>query len=85
MFSFHTKEWWKNLWEKTGLVDITSSYNIPYAKEIWYSYGKWARENFDISEFQDLQIEAPEFDDVDYLDADIENQLTLFVMTALKK
>jgi cyclopropane fatty-acyl-phospholipid synthase-like methyltransferase len=35
MFSFHSKEWWKHLWEKTGIVDITAVMKLKNLK----SYG----------------------------------------------
>ncbi|MDL2246233.1 methyltransferase domain-containing protein [Methanobrevibacter sp. OttesenSCG-928-K11] len=87
MFSFHSKEWWKSLWEKTGIVNITSCYNIPDSKEIWYSWGHWVRENLNLDDMglQDVEVEYPQFDDVDFLDADTDNQITLFAMTATKK
>ncbi|MBZ9570591.1 methyltransferase domain-containing protein [Methanobrevibacter sp. TMH8] len=79
MFSFHSADWWKNLWEKTELVDITSCYNIPDAKKIWYSWAHWARENLGY-----LKDEVG-FDDIEFLDADTEDQITLLAMTAVKK
>ena len=72
MFSIHSAEWWQKLWEKTGIVDITSCYNIPDPKALWYPWAHWAKEHL-------------QFDDVEFLDADTENQITLFVMTAVKK
>jgi len=70
-FSFHSANWWKNLWEKTKIVEITACYNIPEPKEIWYPWAYWAKENL-------------KFDDVDFLDADIENQIALILLTAKK-
>jgi cyclopropane fatty-acyl-phospholipid synthase-like methyltransferase len=72
MFSIHSAEWWRNLWEKTKIADITACYNIPDPKAIWYPWAYWAKEHL-------------KFDDVEFLDADTENQITLFAMTAVKK
>jgi SAM-dependent methyltransferase len=72
MFSFHSAEWWKVLWGKTGLVDITSCYDIPEPKEIWYPWAKWAKEHLG-------------FDDEEFLNADTNNDVALIVMTATKK
>lgn len=72
MFSFHSAEWWKNLWEKTGIVDITACYNIPDPKALWYPWAHWSKESLG-------------FNDVEFLNADTENQITLFVMAAEKK
>ena len=38
MFSFHSSAWWRNLWEKTEIAEITSCYNIPDPKGIWYPW-----------------------------------------------
>jgi len=35
MFTFHSNAWWRKLWEKTGMVDITACYDIENAHEIW--------------------------------------------------
>jgi cyclopropane fatty-acyl-phospholipid synthase-like methyltransferase len=35
MYAFHSAEWWKNLWQKTGLVDVTCAQEIPNGKAIW--------------------------------------------------
>jgi cyclopropane fatty-acyl-phospholipid synthase-like methyltransferase len=72
MFSFHSLDWWRHLWEKTDIVDITSAYNIPDPKAIWYPWAHWAKEHLN-------------FNDVEFLDADTENQITLFAITAVKK
>jgi cyclopropane fatty-acyl-phospholipid synthase-like methyltransferase len=71
MFSFHSCDWWRHLWEKTGIVEITSCYNIPDPKAIWYPWAYWAKEYL-------------KFNDVEFLDADIGNQITLFAMTGIK-
>jgi hypothetical protein len=74
MFSFHSKEWWRHLWEKTGIADITAVYNIPNPKELWYPWAHWAKKHL------------PEIgDDVEFLDCDTDNQLTLLVMATVKK
>jgi hypothetical protein len=72
MFSFHSAGWWRHLWEKTGIAEIRSCYDIPDPKAIWYPWAHWAKEHLG-------------FDDVEFLDADTENQIALIVMTAVKK
>lgn len=72
MYAFHSALWWRKLWEKTGIADITSCYNVPDPKEIWYPWARWSKEHF-------------KFNDVEFLDADTENQIALIVMTAVKK
>jgi len=34
MYSFHSSKWWRDLWEKTGLVDIKYAEGIPDGKAI---------------------------------------------------
>jgi cyclopropane fatty-acyl-phospholipid synthase-like methyltransferase len=70
MTSFHSADWWRNLWEKTGIVEITSCYNIPDPKVIWYPWARWSKENL-------------KFNDVEFLEADTENQIALIAMTAV--
>ena len=72
LFSFHSAAWWRKLWEKTGLVDIVSCYNIPDPKSIWLPWGYWAKEHLG-------------FDDVEFLEADTENQIALIALSAVKK
>ena len=69
MNSFHTANWWRKLWEKTGLADITFCEDLPDAKEIWYH---WANGHLS-------------FTDKVVLDADTEDYLTLFLLAAVKK
>ena len=78
MFSFHSSAWWRHLWEKTEIADITSCYDIPDPKGIWYPWAYWADQNFKIK----FGLES---DDVKFLDADTENQIALIAMTAVKR
>lgn len=38
MFTFHSNNWWRKFWGKTGIVDITACYDIDDAHGIW-NYG----------------------------------------------
>ncbi|WP_148401761.1 hypothetical protein [Clostridium sp. Marseille-P299] len=35
MFAWHSAQWWKSLWQKSGLVEVTCAEEIPDGKEIW--------------------------------------------------
>lgn len=35
MYSFHSAEWWHEMWEKTGMVNITHAAAIPEGKALW--------------------------------------------------
>jgi len=76
MFSFHSKGWWRHLWEKTGLVDITACYDIDDLKGIWMPYAVATR---------DWAIETQGFSDEEFVEADTGNDLAFAVMAARKK
>jgi len=71
LFSFHSAAWWRHLWEKTGIAEIRSCYEIPDPKGIWYPWAHWSKEHMS-------------FNDVEFLDADINNEIALIVMSAVK-
>ena len=35
MYAWHSSKWWENLWQKSGLVDVTYAKEIPDGKSIW--------------------------------------------------
>lgn len=35
MYCFHSANWWSELWQKTGIVDVTYAESIPNGKELW--------------------------------------------------
>jgi len=76
MFTFQSGAWWRKLWEKTGIAEITACYNIPDMKELWMPYAIQTR---------DWAIEMQGFSDEDFLNADTDGDLALIVMTAVKK
>ena len=69
MLTFHSAAWWKNHWEKTGLVDITACYDIPNVREVWEPWASGEQS----------------FNDDEFLKADIDNNVTLVAMAAVKK
>jgi SAM-dependent methyltransferase len=86
LFAFHSAEWWCFLWEKTGIAKITASYDIENPKEIWMPWAVWADENMPRL-LQECGID-PDSDadssDVDFLNADTNNDIALIAMTAVK-
>jgi cyclopropane fatty-acyl-phospholipid synthase-like methyltransferase len=72
MFSFHSKNWWRHLLEKTGIVEITACYDMEEPKEIWGPWAKWAKEHLG-------------FNDVEFLNSDSNNDIALIVMSAIKQ
>jgi cyclopropane fatty-acyl-phospholipid synthase-like methyltransferase len=71
MFSFHSKDWWRHLWEKTGIVEIIECYEMAEPKAIWRPWAVWSKKNLG-------------FNDVEFLDADTDDDLALIVMSAVK-
>ncbi|MCL2286882.1 MAG: methyltransferase domain-containing protein [Firmicutes bacterium] len=41
MFTFHSNAWWRNHWEKHGIVNITACYDIEDAHGIWLYEDGW--------------------------------------------
>ena len=86
LFAFHSGAWWRHLWEKTGIAKVTACYGIPDPKEIWMPWAVWSDENM-----PQLMRECgldPDSDseesDVDFLNADTDNDIALIVMAAVK-
>jgi cyclopropane fatty-acyl-phospholipid synthase-like methyltransferase len=71
MFNFHSKNWWRHLWEKTEIVEITACYDMEEPKKLWRPWANWAKDNLG-------------FNDVEFLNADTNNDLALIVMSAIK-
>ena len=72
MFSFHSKDWWRHLWEKTDMVQITACYDMEKPKEIWQPWAVWAKEHLG-------------FNDVEFLNSDTNNDIALIIMSAIKQ
>ena len=71
LFTFHAAEWWRRLWEKTGIAEIVSCYDIPDPKRLWYPWARWAKDQRG-------------FNDVEFLDADTGDQIALIALVAEK-
>ena len=81
LFNYHSKEWQRHLWGKTGLCEITSCYDIDDPKTIWQPWADWSVENFK-KEFGDAGG-GGDFD-VKFLEADTDNDIALIVLVAKK-
>ena len=80
-YTFHSKDWWRKLWEKTGLCEIIASYDMTDSRNIWQEWADWSVENFErvfgLSEGGDA--------DLNLLQADLDNDLAFVVLAAAKK
>jgi cyclopropane fatty-acyl-phospholipid synthase-like methyltransferase len=72
MFSFHSRSWWRHLWEKTGIVEIKACYDIEDPKKIWRPWAEWSKENLG-------------FNDLEFLGSDTDNDIALIVMSGIKR
>ena len=81
LFTFHSNGWWRNLWEKTGLSEITVCYDIEDPKTIWQPWADWSIENFE-KEFGNGGG-GGDFD-ARFLKADANNDIALIAMVATK-
>lgn len=72
MFTFHDKNWWRKLWGKTNLVEITSCYHIDDIRSYWEPWAIYAKDKFG-------------FNDLEFINADKNNDLTFIIMTARTK
>jgi len=81
MFTFHSAGWWRALWEKTGLCDITACYDLEDPKGLWRPWALWSVENF-AKEFGDDGGGA-DFD-LKMLEADTDGDIALIALSARK-
>ena len=81
LYTFHSGKWWRSLWEKTGLCEITACYDIDEPKAIWRPWADWCIENFE-KEFGDGGG-GGDFDSK-FLDADTGGDIALIALVAKK-
>lgn len=71
MNTFHSHRWWRDLWARSGLVDIEDSRNLACHQQAWESWLQSGNEH------------AKE--DVPFFNADIHNRLATVSVVATKK
>ena len=75
LFTFHSKDWWRRHWAKTGLADITACYDIDDPHGIWREWAHWSAEHLP---------ESMGFSDTEFLAADTNGDIALIAMVAKK-
>ena len=80
-YTFHSNGWWRALWEKTGLCEITASYDIADSRALWQQWADWSVENFERVFGDGENGDA----DMKLLQADTDNDLAFIVVAAVKK
>ena len=78
--TFHSDKWWRKLWEKTGLCNITESYAMEESRAIWLDWADWSVENFERVFGESEGGDA----DMNLLQADTNDDLALIVLAAVK-
>ena len=84
LFTFHSSTWWRKLWEKTGLCDIISGYDIEDTRAMWQLWADWSLENF-AKEFGVRDNGDDGSLDAKLLEADTDNDLVMVAMAARKR
>jgi cyclopropane fatty-acyl-phospholipid synthase-like methyltransferase len=54
MYCFHSAKWWHELWQKTGIVDVTYAETIEDGKEIWRATADFDLHNADSEDYLTL-------------------------------
>ncbi len=54
MYCFHSAKWWHELWQKTGMVDVTYADTIEDGKEIWRSTADYDLHDADSEDYLTL-------------------------------
>ncbi|GFZ31395.1 SAM-dependent methyltransferase [Clostridium zeae] len=54
MYCFHSASWWKELWSKTGIVDVTYADTIEDGKELWRTTADFDLHDADIENYLTL-------------------------------
>jgi len=77
LYTFHSGKWWRSLWEKTGLCEITACYDMEDPKAVWRPWAEWSVKYF-AEEFGDGGGGA-DFD-LKFLGADTEDDIALIIL-----
>ena len=56
MYAWHSAEWWRKLWQKSGLVDVTCAEEIPDGKAIWRTTADFELHDADTENYLTLML-----------------------------
>ncbi|MFT4146619.1 MAG: class I SAM-dependent methyltransferase [Mobilitalea sp.] len=54
MYAWHSAKWWHNLWQRSGLVEVTYAQEIPDGKDIWRMTADYELHEADIENYLTL-------------------------------
>lgn len=54
MYCFHSADWWRELWNKTGIVDVKYAETVQDGKEIWRSTADFDLHDADVEDYLTL-------------------------------
>jgi len=78
LYTLHSAEWWRRLWEKTGLCEIVACYDLADPKALWQPWADWSVEHFAQEWGGDGEFDAK------LLQADTDDDLALVALVARK-
>ena len=76
LFTLHSGEWWRRLWEKTGLCEVVACYDLAEPKALWQPWADWSVEHFAEEWGGDGEFDAK------LLEADTDDDLALVALVA---
>ena len=56
MYAWHSAKWWRHLWQKSGLVDVTYAEEIPNGKTIWRTTADFELHDADTENYLTLML-----------------------------
>ncbi|QSF47330.1 SAM-dependent methyltransferase [Paenibacillus tianjinensis] len=56
MYAWHSASWWRNMWQKTNLVEVTNAEEIPNGKALWRETADFELHNADTENFLTLML-----------------------------
>lgn len=56
MYAWHSADWWRKMWQKTNLVDVTYSGDIPNGKALWRATADFDLHDADTENYLTLML-----------------------------
>ncbi|WP_052098780.1 SAM-dependent methyltransferase [Paenibacillus stellifer] len=56
MYTWHSADWWRMMWQKTNLVDVTCSEDIPNGKALWRATADFELHDADTENYLTLML-----------------------------
>lgn len=56
MYAWHSASWWRSMWQKTNLVDVTYAEEVPNGKALWRATADYDLHDADTENFLTLML-----------------------------